>query len=67
MIWEDFRDAIDIINILNITIPHLFISYDFIWGGADFNLDLVYLFEYHWSTNADSRKTKTPPLWIQNR
>ena len=50
MIWEDFQDAIDIINNKNVTIPHLLLSYDLIWGGADFNLDLVYVFEYHWST-----------------
>ena len=63
MIWEDFRDAVDGINHKNVTIPHPLISYNLIWGGADFNLDLVYVFEYHWSTNADSIKTQRRPQY----
>ena len=41
MTWSLFRDVIGSINNKNVTIPPQLISYDLIWGGADFNLDLV--------------------------
>jgi hypothetical protein len=47
MAWKAFRDAINSINEENPIIPQPFISYDLIWGGADFNLNLVYVFDYY--------------------
>jgi hypothetical protein len=44
MTWEDCRDEINSIDEENPIIPDPLISYDLIWGGADFNLDLVYVF-----------------------
>ena len=44
MTWEKFRDVINSIDNENPIIPDELITYDLIWGGADFNLDLQYVF-----------------------
>ena len=44
MTWEKFRDVINSIDNENPIMPDELITYDLIWGGADFNLDLQYVF-----------------------
>ena len=47
MTWENFRDVVNRIDVHNAVIPPLLNSYDLIWGGADFNLNLTYVFKYY--------------------
>jgi hypothetical protein len=45
MAWEDFRDTVNSIG--GGKIPDALASYDLIWGGADFNLDISYVSKYY--------------------
>jgi hypothetical protein len=44
MSWGDFRDSVA--QVSENFIPELLRGYDYIWGGADFNLDLKLVVNY---------------------